>query len=76
MQSRKRRSLPDVTFTDVVSKLSGWSQGTLGAVIRISWLLVSIAIGVKTQRIVVPLAVGLALFYMPSVVDAIFGAIA
>lgn len=66
---------PDTDFAQIVALFGRWSQGTLGGAIRLTFLLVGIAIGVKTQRILVPLGVGLATFYMPSVVDGIFGAL-
>lgn len=65
----------DTTFEAASQRLSDWTSGTLGSVLRMGVFLVGMAMGIVTQRIVVPLFSTLAIYFAPSVVDTIFGAL-
>lgn len=66
---------PDTDFQATSDLLVNWMRGTLGSVLRMAMFLVGMAIGVMTQRIVVPLFSTMVVFFAPAVVDAIFGAL-
>jgi len=66
----------DTQFVGAAAMLANWSQGSLGKTIRIAAMLVGAGLGIKTQKVVVPLSFGLVLYFGPNVVDEVFGAVA
>lgn len=64
----------DVAFVGIATQIAAWTQGTLGATIRLGALLVGFGLAVKTQRLPIPLSFVLATIYFPQVVDTIFAA--
>jgi hypothetical protein len=65
----------DSDFVDVAAKISSWSKGTLGSILRLGSLLIGSALAIKTQRLPIAMAVALVSVYFPDVVDVIFGAV-
>ncbi len=65
----------DVEFESIVTQLVSWIQGSLGGVIKIASLLIGVSLAIKTQRLPIPISVTLVTFYVPEVVESIFGAV-
>lgn len=62
----------DTQFLATVKLLTNWLEGTLGTVIRIAWLIVGMAIGIRTGKVVAPFA-GVVIVFFPTVVSTVFG---
>lgn len=64
-------------FDTIYQTLLGWFQGTLGKIIALAAMGVGLAIGIVRQSVisvVVGIAMGMALYYGPTVLDGIVAA--
>ncbi|WP_347990214.1 TraA family conjugative transfer protein [Methylomonas sp. AM2-LC] len=64
----------DTTFSSIYTKLTLWTQGTLGQVISLAAFLVGLGAGVVNQSIiavVIGISIALALNYAPTIIGGI-----
>lgn len=65
----------DTDFTPFVLQLVSWTKGTLGSVLKLSSLLIGIALAVKTQRLPIPVSLTFLTIAGPDAIEAVFGAL-